>query len=144
MKFNDIALNITNILLPRKGIDMTKWAAVACDQFTSQPDYWDEAYKTAENAPSTLNLMLPEIYLEDEDVEDRIKVINGTMKEYLSDGTLEETEPCMILIKEIRRHPLCARVSWQPLTLKNTILQKAQTPLSAQQKALLRREYRPV
>jgi hypothetical protein len=99
MKFNDIALNITNVLLPRKGTDMTKWAAVACDQFTSQPDYWDEAYKTAENAPSTLNLMLPEIYLEDEDVEDRIKVINGTMKEYLSNGTLEETEPCMILIK---------------------------------------------
>ena len=99
MKFENIALNITKICLPEKGTDMSKWAAVACDQYTSQPDYWKEAYEFAGSSPSALRLILPEIYLEEEGVEDKIRTINETMTSYLKNGTLTETEPCMILVK---------------------------------------------
>ena len=68
-----------NILIP-KNINMNKWSVVACDQYTSEPDYWNEVTTIVGDSPSTLNLTLPEIYLEDKDVEDRIKRINENMK----------------------------------------------------------------
>jgi len=67
-------------LIPKKNIDMHKWSVVACDQYTSEPEYWKEVSEIVGDSPSTLNLTLPEIYLEDEDVEDRIKNINSNMK----------------------------------------------------------------
>ena len=56
--------NPANILLPNDGIDMKKWSVIACDQFTSQADYWDAVEKYVADAPSTLNVVFPEIYLE--------------------------------------------------------------------------------
>ena len=47
--------NPANILLPNDGIDMEKWSVIACDQFTSQADYWDAVEKYVGDAPSTLN-----------------------------------------------------------------------------------------
>ena len=61
-----------NILLP-KNTDMTKWSVVACDQYTSEPEYWNSVREIVGSNPSTLNLTLPEIYLEESDVEERIK-----------------------------------------------------------------------
>ena len=55
--------NPANILLPNDGIDMKKWSVIACDQFTSQADYWDTVEKYVADAPSTLNVVFPEIYL---------------------------------------------------------------------------------
>ena len=55
--------NPANILLPNDGIDMKKWSVIACDQFTSQADYWDAVEKYVADAPSTLNVVFPEIYL---------------------------------------------------------------------------------
>ena len=72
-----------NILIP-KDVDMTKWSVVACDQYTSEPDYWNEVKSLVGDEPSTLNLTLPEIYLEESDVEQRIKKINKNMEEYLN------------------------------------------------------------
>ncbi len=60
-----------------------KWATIACDQFTSEPEYWEEADSFVGTAPSALRLILPEVYLEDS--EKRIPKINETMKKYLSD-----------------------------------------------------------
>ena len=54
--------NPANILLPNDGIDMEKWSVIACDQFTSQTDYWDAVEKYVGDAPSTLNVVFPEIY----------------------------------------------------------------------------------
>ena len=51
---------------------MTKWSVVACDQYTSEPEYWNDVEKIVGDAPSTLKLTLPEIYLEDENVSERI------------------------------------------------------------------------
>ena len=51
--------NPANILLPNDGIDMEKWSVIACDQFTSQADYWDAVEKYVADAPSTLNVVFP-------------------------------------------------------------------------------------
>ena len=59
MKIIDsIGVQIPQVLLPRKGTDLTKWAVIACDQFTSQPEYWEQAAKLVGDAPSTLNRLL--------------------------------------------------------------------------------------
>lgn len=88
MNFEKIGLQVPEILLPNKNVDLHKWSVVACDQYTSQPDYWAEAGKTADSAPSTLNVIFPEVYLEDSDGEQRIENINATMQNYLDEGIL--------------------------------------------------------
>lgn len=89
MNFEKIGLQVPEILLPAKEIDLNKWSVVACDQYTSQPDYWDEVKKIADNAPSTLNVIFPEVFLEDNDSEQRIENINQTMQKYLDEGVLK-------------------------------------------------------
>lgn len=95
---NTTAFHNANILIP-KNADMHKWSVIACDQYTSEPEYWDEVYKTVGNAPSALNLILPEIYLEDNDVSDRIDNIHTSMKKYLSDGVFEEYKNAMVYVE---------------------------------------------
>ncbi len=87
-----------NILIP-KNIDMTKWSVVACDQYTSEPDYWKGVESIVGNNPSTLNLVLPEIYLEEDDLETRINNINSNMEKMLKDGIFEEYKDSMIFVK---------------------------------------------
>ena len=86
-----------DILLPKKDFD--KWAVIACDQFTSEQNYWDEAEKIVGDAPSTLRVTLPEIYLEKEDLDGRIAKINQTMKDYLSGGVLAEHKDTMVYVE---------------------------------------------
>ena len=86
-----------DILLPKK--DFEKWAVVACDQFTSEADYWNAVEKTVGDAPSTLRITLPEIYLEDGDTEKRIADINVTMEKYLENGVFEEYKEAMIYVE---------------------------------------------
>ncbi|NLZ25101.1 MAG: DUF1015 domain-containing protein [Clostridiales bacterium] len=88
-----------DVLLPRKGIDMNKWAVVSCDQFTSQRSYWEKVKEHVGDGYSTLNLILPEAYLEDDDSSERIEKINKTMREYLSEGIFETYENCYILVE---------------------------------------------
>lgn len=86
---NNAGVLVPDVLLPQPGTDMTKWAVVACDQYTSQPDYWAETERIVGDAPSTLRLMLPEMYLEQPDEAQRIAAINATMKQYLESGILQ-------------------------------------------------------
>lgn len=82
-----------DILLPDDTVEKDKWAVIACDQFTSQPDYWDEVKKYVGDSQSALNVVFPEIYLGGKDGisdEKRIENINSTMKKYLSDNTLKQ------------------------------------------------------
>ena len=73
-----------DILLPDfSRTEASRWAVVACDQFTSQPEYWERAQSTVGSSPSTLNVILPEVYLSEADV--RIPLINQTMEQYLRD-----------------------------------------------------------
>ena len=78
-KFKNLGFYPADILLPKEA-DMTKWAVVACDQFTSQPEYWQAVEETVQDAPSTLRLILPEAKLNGPDVENDIAAINASME----------------------------------------------------------------
>ncbi len=82
-KYQKLGCKPADILLPRD-CDMTKWAVVACDQFTSQPEYWEEVERIVGDAPSTLRLILPESKLNDADVEEHISAINAAMADYMA------------------------------------------------------------
>lgn len=91
--------HIPEIMLPREGTDLSKWAVIACDQYTSQPEYWAETDRTVGDAPSTLRLTLPEVYLEEADVAERTEKIHRTMHQYIEDGTLR-TLPAGVILTE--------------------------------------------
>lgn len=94
----EVGVQIPKILLPAKNIDLTKWSVVACDQYTSQPEYWEKAKEIVGDASSTLHMILPEVYLEEDDKEERIQKINQTMQKYLLEGILTEENPGFIYV----------------------------------------------
>lgn len=97
MEFKKLGFMPCDILLP-KDADMEKWSCVACDQYTSEPEYWEKAKEIAGDAKSCLNMIFPEVYLGDNDNE-RIKNINKTMEEYLSSGTFNVIENSFIYVE---------------------------------------------
>ena len=78
----------STVLIPKK--DFEKWSVVACDQYTSDSDYWARVEKTVGDSNSTLRITLPEIYLEEDNVSDRIDTINQTMKKYIEGNVFNE------------------------------------------------------
>lgn len=95
------AFKSADILLP-KSADMEKWAVVACDQYTSEPEYWADVENITKGAKSAYNLILPEVFLEDSDVDDRIEKIHENMEQYLSDETFEEYKDSLIYIERVQ------------------------------------------
>lgn len=95
---NNVAVQVPRVLLPKKGTNYHKWAVVACDQFTSQPEYWEEAKRIVGKAPSTLELILPEAYLEKPGEKERIASIKTSMRAYLDEGILEEKPQGFVLV----------------------------------------------
>ena len=91
--------HIPQIMLPKEGTDYSKWAVVACDQYTSEPEYWEEVEQIVGDAPSTLRLMLPEIFLDKPGEAEKIKAIRASMDQYLSDGTLRTLPAGCMLVK---------------------------------------------
>ena len=113
-KFKDLGFYPADILLPKEA-DMTKWAVVACDQFTSQPEYWQAVEETVQEAPSTLRLILPEAKLNGPDVDKDIAAINASMKKYLDDGVFKTLGDSLIYIERTQsdgkvRHGLIGMV----------------------------------
>lgn len=92
-----------NILLP-KNTDMEKWSVVACDQYTSEPEYWNEVEEIVGNEPSTLKLTLPEIYLEESDVDARISKINANMEELINEDFFKEYKDSMIYLRRTQKN----------------------------------------
>ena len=88
-----------DILIPKKGINYNLWSVIACDQYTSQLEYWDKVKELVGDNPSTYNIILPEVYLENEDVEDKIKKINETMNAYLNENLFETLHDTMIYLE---------------------------------------------
>ncbi len=84
-----------DILIP-KGVYMPTWSVVACDQFTSQPEYWDEADKNVGALPSALRLMLPEAYLNTKDTELEAKKASENMQQYINQGIFKIIEDSFI------------------------------------------------
>ncbi|MBR4033995.1 MAG: DUF1015 domain-containing protein [Clostridia bacterium] len=102
-----------DILLPDfSAVDGKKWACVACDQYTSEPEYWERVAKNVKDSPSTLNLMLPEVWLGESDM--RVPPIQAAMKKYLNDGVLVEHKSSAVYLERIqsdgklRRGLVCA------------------------------------
>ena len=87
-----------DILLP-KDADMTKWAVVACDQYTSEPKYWEEVENIVGDAPSTLKITLPEIYLEQDNVPERIQRINKEMENLLNSSFFKVLPDSLIYLE---------------------------------------------
>lgn len=89
----EASLRPADILLPDMNVDMKKWAVIACDQFTAQPEYWKRVENYVQDAPSMLRLIYPEIYLNTDDRQaytDRIAAIQNEMSAYLKDEVLKE------------------------------------------------------
>ena len=77
--------NPTEILLPQ-GVDLARWAVIACDQFSSEREYWDAVCAEVGDAPSALNLIIPEAYLNDPELREREKKIGTTAESYCNNG----------------------------------------------------------
>lgn len=92
-------IHVPQILMPNTDTDLYKWSVVACDQFTSQPEYWKKTEEKVGDAPSTLKLTLPEVYLETADEQTRVDAIHTTMRRYLENGTLQEYPKGFMLIE---------------------------------------------
>jgi hypothetical protein len=90
--FDDIGVQIPEIYLPKAGTDLTKWAVIACDQFTSQPEYWRQVEQIVGANPSTFHLTLPEVFLEAPDEAARIQTIQAAMRQVLDQQILEPRE----------------------------------------------------
>ncbi|HVN53880.1 MAG TPA: DUF1015 domain-containing protein [Anaerolineaceae bacterium] len=89
ISFPSIGVQIPRVYLPRPGIDLTRWAVIACDQFTSQPEYWYQVEKLVGSNPSTYHLILPEVFLGTGEEKQPIHSIQATMHSYLDGGLLE-------------------------------------------------------
>jgi hypothetical protein len=96
--FSSLGLQVPEIYLPRPDIDLAKWAVIACDQYTSEADYWQRVSAQVGDAPSTLNLIFPEIFLEDAERASRIEDIQQAMLRYASDGTLAAPKRMMVAL----------------------------------------------
>ena len=96
---NDVGVGVPKVLLPKPGADFSKWAVVACDQYTSQPDYWEKAAEIVDGAPSTLELILPEAYLGKPEEAAKIASVKAHMQAYLDAGVLVEREQGFVLVK---------------------------------------------
>lgn len=88
-----------DILIPKKNIDYNLWSVIACDQYTSQIEYWNKVKDLVGDKPSTYKITLPEVYLEDENVNERIENINKTMNEYLENDIFDVIENSMIYLE---------------------------------------------
>lgn len=136
----NIPFKAGNILIPKKNIDMTKWSVVACDQYTSEPDYWKEVENIVGNNPSTLNLTLPEIYLEEKDVETRIKNINLNMEKMLNDDIFNEYENSMIYLERTQNDGKVREGIMGIVDLEAYSYEKgSQTPIRATEKTVIER-----
>ena len=96
--FDNLPFKPANILLPRD-CDLSLWSVIACDQYTSRPEYWQRVEDRVGRAPSTLRMILPESCLEGPSVETDIMEINNTMSRYLREGRFQEYPDSMIYVE---------------------------------------------
>ncbi len=120
--FAKYGVQIPEILLP-KNIDLSSWSVIACDQYTQDKEYWQNAKNAAASKPSTLNLIFPEVYLNEQNKDERISKIQSTMKEYLAENIFETHEACIYIERKTeygrtRRGLVLAidleKYEWQP------------------------------
>ena len=92
---------LPRLCLPRPGTDLAKWAVIACDQYTSEPEYWQRVEQEVGDAPSTLHLIFPEAHLESADAPARIARIQAAMQRYLGEGLFVEHEGTILVERTV-------------------------------------------
>ena len=92
-----LGLRVPELLLPREGIDLSRYAVIACDQFSAEKEYWERVRAAVGDAPSTLNMILPEAWLRDGEAH-RAGIVPA-MERYLRDGTLRSLGEGMVFLK---------------------------------------------
>ena len=97
-RFDGMPFSPADILLPQN-CDYSKWSVAPCDQYTSQPEYWQRVEEYVGAAPSALRLILPESCLEGPDVETDIMDVNNTMTRYLREGRFRTLPDAMIYVE---------------------------------------------
>ena len=125
---NELGLRVPEILLP-KNIDLKSWSVIACDQYTQDRDYWKKAEAATGGKPSTLNLILPEVYLNDGDKAERITKIRQAMKSYLDGGVFADARKAFVYLERTTafgrtRKGLVAQIDletyeWKPFSKAN-------------------------
>ena len=128
--YPDIGIQIPRIHLPRKGTDLTRWAVIACDQFTSEPEDWHRVETLVGDQPSTYHLILPEVYLEKPGKAARIKFIQDRMRYYLQSNLLEAREGLIYVERTVngktrRGLMLCLDLECYDFTKDSTSLVRA-------------------
>ncbi|WP_066452461.1 DUF1015 domain-containing protein [Anaerotruncus rubiinfantis] len=93
-----IGFSPADILIPQS-VTMENWSVVACDQYTSEPEYWQRVAERVNGCPSAYHMILPEAWLQDPAVEDRIGRINGAMEQYLAEGIFAEYPDTYIYVE---------------------------------------------
>lgn len=106
------SFSTADILLPKKNFE--NWAVIACDQYTSEPEYWDNVRKSAGDKPSALDIVLPEVYLSD-DNSNRIEKINANMQKFIENGVFQLYQDTLIYVERIQsdgklRHGLVGKI----------------------------------
>src|SRR5699024_3360930 len=91
-------IQLPPLLFPAPGTDLTRFAVIACDQFTAEPSYWAQADRFVGDAPSCLRLTLPEVWLSADD-RPRIAAIHRTMQDYLRGDVLRPLPAGLMLIE---------------------------------------------
>ena len=94
-----IGVRLADVLLPHAGVDLSRWAVVACDQYTAQPDYWARVEDFVGDAPSTLRLVYPEVHLGEPEPQARIDAINAAMRAYTEQGLFDTYESTLLLVR---------------------------------------------
>ena len=97
----EIGLEIPHILLPKSTVDHHKWAVIACDQFTSQPEYWQQVEEIVGDAPSTYHMILPEVYLDTPEEEARVNSTQETMRQYLETQVFKKIDDFIYVIRTV-------------------------------------------
>lgn len=105
MKYNH-SFSPADILLPKSSFE--NWAVIACDQYTSEPEYWEKVKTAAGDKPSALNIVLPEVYLSADNSE-RIEKINKNMQEYLDSDIFTAYQDSLIFVERIQSDGKCRR-----------------------------------
>jgi hypothetical protein len=100
----DIGIKIPDILLPKADIDPQKWAVIACDQFTSEPEYWQKVDELVGDSPSTYQMILPEVYLETPEEQKRLASTQAAMRQYLAEGIFREVDDLIYVLREVDGH----------------------------------------
>lgn len=107
-KAEKVGIIFPQILIPDKKTNKKKWPVIACDQFTSNESYWNKTTRIVGGSPSTLHLIVPEAFLKDDDVQDRIAHAKETMNDFVEDGVLVRLPEGIILVE--RETPTGTRI----------------------------------